>query len=102
MMSFYLLNSSCMEAAAFLPSPIARITVAAPLTASPPANTPLRVVCIVTSSAIKHLCLLASKPAVVLKINGFGEVPRDMISHATNNQTVNFRITGIPGDFVMS
>lgn len=23
-------------------------------------------------------------------------------SHATNNQTVNFRITGIPGDFVMS
>ena len=73
-----------MPFAAFLPAPIARITVAAPLTASPPANTPLRVVCIVTSSAIKHLCLLASKPAVVLKINGFGEVPSDMITISTS------------------
>ena len=33
---------SSMALAAFLPAPMARITVAAPLAASPPANTPLR------------------------------------------------------------
>lgn len=31
---------SCMDFAAFFPSPIARMTVASPLIASPPANTP--------------------------------------------------------------
>ena len=35
--NYRLLNSASMAAAAFLPAPIARITVAAPVTASPPA-----------------------------------------------------------------
>ena len=41
-----------MAAAAFLPAPMARITVAAPVTASPPAYTPGMLVAPVSSSAM--------------------------------------------------
>jgi len=44
-----------MDAAAVLPAPMARMTVAAPVTASPPANTPGREVWPVASSAMIHL-----------------------------------------------
>ena len=37
---FYFLRYLSIAAAAFLPAPIAEITVAAPVTMSPPANTP--------------------------------------------------------------
>ena len=47
------MNSSIPFAAA-LPAPIARITVAAPVTASPPAYTPALDVAPVSSSAMIH------------------------------------------------
>ena len=56
-----------MPFAAFLPAPIARITVAAPVTASPPAYTPSFVVFPV-SSAMIHFLLSVSKPIVVEEI----------------------------------
>jgi len=46
---------SWMPFAAALPAPMARITVAAPVTASPPANTPSRDVWPFSSSAMMHL-----------------------------------------------
>ena len=39
---YFLDRYSSMAAAAFLPAPMARMTVAAPVSASPPANTPSR------------------------------------------------------------
>lgn len=47
-----------MAVAACFPAPIAKITVAAPVTASPPAYTPSLVVNPVSSSATMHLRLL--------------------------------------------
>mgnify|MGYP001722700029 CR=1 FL=1 len=82
--AFALIYSS-MDAAAFLPAPIARITVAAPVTASPPAYTPSLVVCMVSSLTIRQPRLLASNPAVVVRISGFGEVPMDMITVSTSS-----------------
>ncbi len=61
-----------MAAAALRPAPIARITVAAPVTASPPANTPLRVVA-PHSSATRQPRRSVSRPLVVLAISGLGE-----------------------------
>ena len=46
---------SSIPLAAALPAPIASITVAAPVTASPPANTPFLLVCPFVSSATMHL-----------------------------------------------
>ena len=42
----------CMESEAFLPAPIARMTVAEPVTISPPAHTPFFVVLPVSGSAM--------------------------------------------------
>ena len=53
-----------------LPAPIARITVAAPVTASPPANTAAFEVCPFSSSATIHFLLFVSSPFVVEEING--------------------------------
>ena len=58
---------------------MARITVAAPVTASPPANTPGRVVT-PFSSATRQPLRVTSRPSVVLEINGLGDVPRAMIT----------------------
>ena len=71
---------SSIPFAAALPAPMARITVAAPVTASPPAYTPSLVVLPVSSSAIIHCLLLTSSPFVVDVIRGFGDVPSDMIT----------------------
>ena len=47
---------SCIALAAFLPAPIADITVAAPVTASPPANTPcLEVIPFSSATIHSHL-----------------------------------------------
>ena len=74
---FYLFDKySWIPAAAFLPAPIANITVAAPVTASPPANTPSLEVNPVSSDATIHFLLFISNPFVVDDIKGFGEVPR--------------------------
>ena len=62
-----------MPFAASFPAPIARITVAAPVTASPPANTPALEVAPVSSAATIHFLLLISRPLVVEEISGFGE-----------------------------
>ena len=65
---------------------MARITVAAPVTASPPAYTPSLDVLPVSSSATIHFLLLMSSPLVVEDISGLGEVPSDMIT-ASNSIT---------------
>ena len=64
-----------MAEAAVLPAPMARITVAAPETASPPAYTPGREVSPVSASATMppHFCV--SSPSVVDLMSGLGEVP---------------------------
>ena len=54
------------------PDPMARITVAAPVTASPPAYTPSLDVLPVSSSATIHFLLLMSSPLVVEDISGLG------------------------------
>ena len=72
-----------IAAAAFLPAPMARITVAAPVTASPPAKTPGRVVA-PFSSATRQPRRFVSSPAVVLAMRGLGEVPNDMIDGHTS------------------
>ena len=77
------MNSSIAFAAS-LPAPIARITVAAPVTASPPAYTPSLDVLPVFSSATIHFLLLVSIHFVVMDIRGLGEVPRDMITVSTS------------------
>ena len=58
---------------------MARITVAAPVTASPPAKTPGRVVA-PESSATRQPRRVVSSPCVVLEISGFGDVPRAMMT----------------------
>ncbi len=63
---YYLLERySSIPFAAALPAPIARITVAAPVTASPPAYTASFDVCPLSSSATIHFLLLISSPLVV-------------------------------------
>ena len=49
---------------------MASITVAAPVTASPPAYTPSLLVLPVDSSATMHFLLFTSNPLVVLEISG--------------------------------
>ena len=89
---FYLDNASWIPFAPALPAPIARITVAAPVTASPPANTNALEVCPLSSSATMHLLLFVSRPFVVEAISGFGEVPRDMI---TVSRSISYSDPGI-------
>ena len=68
-----------MASAAVLPAPIAKITVAAPVTTSPPANTPGREVAPNSSATIPpHRCV--SRPVVVDLIKGLGEVPIDIMT----------------------
>ena len=62
---FLFLMYSSIAAAARLPAPIARITVAAPVTASPPANTPSLEVMPCSSSATMQPLRLVSRPGVV-------------------------------------
>ena len=73
-----------MALAAVLPAPIAKITVAAPVTASPPAYTPSREVAPVASSIIIPPQRCVSNPFVVDLIKGLGEVPIDMITESTS------------------
>ena len=56
-------------------SAIANITVAAPVTASPPEYMPSTVVCIVSSSTIIVPFLENSIPSQALRISGLGLVP---------------------------
>ena len=75
-MAYKLLMYLSIAAAAFLPAPIARITVAAPVTASPPANTPGLDVAPSSSATIPpNFCV--SSPSVVDLISGLGDVPID-------------------------
>ena len=73
-----------MEAAASLPAPIAEITVAAPVTASPPAYTASRLVS-PSSSTTKPPLRLTSRPLVVFLISGFGLVPSAMMTASTSS-----------------
>ena len=75
---FYLDNASWIPFAPALPAPIARITVAAPVTASPPANTNALEVCPLSSSATMHLLLFVSRPFVVEAISGIQESQLDV------------------------
>ena len=56
--------------AALFAAPIASITVAAPVTISPPANTPARLVAPVSSSATMFPQRFTSNPGVVVGTNG--------------------------------
>ena len=71
---------SSIAVAAFLPAPIALITVAAPVTTSPPAKTPHLEVAPVSSSATTVPLLFCSRPSEPLKIMGFGDVPMAIIT----------------------
>ena len=74
---------SSIAAAAVLPAPIARITVAAPVTASPPAYTPSRDVRPCSSVIMPpHFCV--SRPFVVALISGFGDVPIEITTASTS------------------
>ena len=75
---------SSIAAAAVLPAPIARITVAAPVTASPPAYTPSRDVRPCSSVIMPpHFCV--SRPFVVALISGFGDVPIEITTASTSS-----------------
>ena len=80
-----------MALAAVRPAPMARITVAAPVTASPPAKTPSRVVSPCASATMQPRRVVSS-PAVVEGIRGVGEVPRALMttSHAIANSEPGF------------
>ncbi|MNY53055.1 hypothetical protein D3C86_1887810 [compost metagenome] len=64
-----------MAAAAFLPAPMARITVAAPVTTSPPAYTRGLLVSMVASSTIMPPQRWVERPGVVERISGLGLWP---------------------------
>ena len=70
--------------AAVLPAPMARMTVAEPVTASPPAYTPCLVVSPV-SSAIRQPLPSASRPPVVFRSRGFGDVPTAIMTCSTSS-----------------
>src|SRR5208282_3757157 len=65
-----LVRYSWMDFAARRPAPMARITVALPVTISPPANTPFREVCCEAGSASMYPLLSVFRPGVVLWITG--------------------------------
>ena len=89
MFGYLLLKYSWIPFAPCFPASIARITVAAPVTASPPANTPaLGGLSVALASATMHFHLLVCSPSVVEEISGFGEVPRDMITVSTSHGVV--------------
>ncbi|MDE5860807.1 MAG: hypothetical protein K2H28_01275, partial [Ruminococcus sp.] len=70
---------SSIAVAEVFPAPIASMTVAAPVTASPPAYTPFLEVRPFSSAIIPpHFCV--SSPAVVDYISGLGEVPIAIIT----------------------
>src|SRR3712207_9304440 len=75
---YFSLRYLSIAAAAVLPAPIADITVAAPVTVSPPAYIPSNDVRPLSSATI-HCFLLVSSPGVVEDINGLGLVPKDII-----------------------
>ena len=73
-----------MPLAASLPAPMAEMTVAAPVTASPPANTPSLLV-MASSLMMMPPFLLTSRPSVVFLISGLGEVPIAMMTVSTSS-----------------
>ncbi len=64
-----------MAAAARRPAPMARMTVAPPVTMSPPANTPGRLVAWVIGSAATYPRVSSPRPAVLRVTIGLGLVP---------------------------
>jgi hypothetical protein len=69
------IRNSWIEAAAFLPAPMAAITVAAPVAISPPAHTlSLDVLPVALSMTILPFLPMV-KPVVVAGINGLGPLP---------------------------
>ena len=70
---YFVFKYASIPFAAAFPAPIARMTVAAPVTASPPANTPLLDVAPFSSSATIHFLRFVSSPFVVEEISGFGD-----------------------------
>ena len=74
----------CIPAAAFLPSPMARITVAPPRTISPPANRSGMEDCMVSLSTtiVPHFDIFRSGRA--LGINGLGDTPTATITKSTS------------------
>src|SRR5665647_463563 len=81
---YKLLRYSWIERAALLPAPIACITVAAPVTISPPANTPRLLVIPVLSSATILPFLLILRSGVVWGTNGLGPWPIAIITVSTS------------------
>ena len=78
-----------------MPAPMDRITVAAPVTASPPAYTPSRLVSPPSSSVMMQPRLLVSSPGVVLRISGLGLVPMATITASTSiSKAESFTGTG--------
>ena len=74
---------SSMLFAPVLPAPIARMTVAEPVTASPPANTPSRAVRPPSSASMPPF-LVTVRPLVVERISGLGLVPIAMMTVSTS------------------
>ena len=72
-----------MAAAALRPAPIARMTVAAPVTMSPPAKTPGFDVAPVSSSAAMLPRFVSASPGVVCAMMGFGPVPMATMTVST-------------------
>ena len=66
-----------------LPAPIARMTVALPVTASPPAKTPSRAVTPPSSASMPPF-FVKVRPWVVLRIRGLGLVPMAMTTVSTS------------------
>ena len=82
----YLFSARSMLSAASFPAPIAWITVAAPVTASPPAQTASWEVSPASSTRMQPLSL-TDKPGVVSLIKGLGVVPRDMITQSVGTSS---------------
>ena len=72
-----------MARAAVLPAPMAKMTVAAPVTASPPAYTFSRLVS-PFSSAMMPPHFSVSSPSVVDLISGLGLVPKAMMTQSSS------------------
>ena len=73
---------SSMALAACLPAPMARMTVAAPVTASPPAYTALRVVRPSSPLVMMQPWLFVSRPGVVLRMRLWFYIFRVHIKYA--------------------
>ena len=88
-----------MLLAPVLPAPMARMTVAEPVTASPPAKTPSRLVWPFSSASMPPLRVVL-RFGVVERISGLGLVPMAMMTVSTSRtQLLPSTATGLRRPF---